>query len=297
MDYNYPDKKILEKRSEELGKDDRYYNLRKLIFQKDFNNKLLIPLGIDGNNEKYYIDLIDKSGLFISGETGSGKSNFLNDIIISLLLKNSPEELQLILIDSKNVEFNIYNEIPHVYNKKNITDINTSLIYLKEEMKRRRELFASNNVKRIEDYNSNSQELLPHLVLIIDETELPDNCVDHNDLIRGILSEGYKLGLHLILATSSYLKDNYDSKMLNEFNYVLSFDQASEEQAEYLKIKKANLLSVYGEALIKLDDESIANIQVPYTCSAILSILSLLTFQWSLSQPLLILYLSFVARR
>lgn len=264
MDYNYPDKKILEKRSEELGKDDRYYNLRKLIFQKDFNNKLLIPLGIDGNNEKYYIDLIDKSGLFISGETGSGKSNFLNDIIISLLLKNSPEELQLILIDSKNVEFNIYNEIPHIYNKKNITDINTSLIYLKEEMKRRRELFASNNVKRIEDYNSNSKEILPHLVLIIDETELPDNCVDHNDLIRGILSEGYKLGLHLILATSSYLKDNYDSKMLNEFNYVISFDQASEEQAEYLKIKKANLLSVYGEALIKLDDESIANIQVPY---------------------------------
>ena len=264
MDYNYPDKKILEKRSEELGKDDRYYNLRKLIFQKDFNNKLLIPLGIDGNNEKYYIDLIDKSGLFISGETGSGKSNFLNDIIISLLLKNSPEELQLILIDSKNVEFNIYNEIPHIYNKKNITDINTSLIYLKEEMKRRRDLFASNNAKKIEDYNSNSQELLPHLVLIIDETELPDNCVDHNDLIRGILSEGYKLGLHLILATSSYLKDNYDSKMLNEFNYVLSFDQASEEQAEYLKIKKANLLSVYGEALIKLDDESIANIQVPY---------------------------------
>ena len=263
MDYNYPDKTILEKRSEELGNDDKYYNLRKLIFQKDFNNKLLIPLGIDSDNEKYYIDLIDKSGLFISGETGSGKSIFLNDIIISLLLKNSPKELQLILIDSKNVEFNIYNELPHIFNRK-ITNINDSLIYLKEEIEKRRILFASNKVKKIEEYNQNSQELLPHLVLIIDETELPDNCIGHKELISDILSDGYKFGIHLILATSSYLKDNYDSKLLNEFDYVLSFDQASEEQAKYLKIKRANLLSVYGEVLVKHEDESIANIQVPY---------------------------------
>ena len=263
MNYDYPDKNLLEKRSEELGKEEKYYNLRKLIFQKDFNSKLLIPLGIDNYNEKYYIDLNDKSGLFISGETGSGKSIFLNDIIISLLLKNNPNELQLILVDSKNVEFNIYYELPHLC-KKEITDINTSLIYLRDEINRRRQLFASYNVKKIEDYNSNVQELLSHLVLIIDETELPDNCINHNELIRDILSEGYKYGIHLILATSSYLKDNYDSKLLNEFNYVISFDQASEEQAKYLKIKKANLLSVYGEALIKQEDESLVNIQVPY---------------------------------
>jgi len=263
MDFDYPNKKILEKRSEELGNYDKYYNLRKLIFQKDFNNKLLIPLGIDGNNEKYYIDLIDKSGMFIAGETGSGKSIFLNDIIISLLLKNNSKELQLILIDSKNVEFNTYNELPHIC-KNNITDINTSLIYLKEEINRRRQLFESNKVKKIEDYNSDSEELLPHLVLIIDETEPPENGMVPNELIRDILSEGYKFGIHLILATSSYLKDNYDRELLNEFNYVLSFDQASEEQAKYLQIKKANLLRVYGEALVRLDDESVANIQVPY---------------------------------
>lgn len=262
MDYNYPNKKILEKRSEELGEADKYYNLRKLIVQKDFDNKLLIPLGIDAENEKYYIDLIDKSGLFISGETGSGKSIFLNDIIISLLLKNSPQELELILIDSKNVEFNIYNELPHIY-KKDLKDINTSLIYLNEEIKARRQLFASSKVKRIEEYNSNSQELLPHLVLIIDETELPDDSMGSNELIRDILSEGYKYGIHLILSTSSYLKDYY-TKILDEFNYVISLDQASEEQAKYLKIKKANLLSVCGEALIRHEDETVANIQVPY---------------------------------
>lgn len=263
MDYNYPDKKLLEKRSNELGKDDKYYNLRKLIFQKDFNNKLLIPLGIDCDDEKYYIDLIDKSGVFISGETGSGKSVFLNDIIISLLLKNSPKELQLILIDSKNVEFNIYNNLPHIY-KKDITDINTSLKCLEEELERRRKIFVSNKVKKIEEYNSNSHEMLSHLVLIIDETESPVNYIDYNEVIRDILSEGYKFGIHLILATSLYLKSNYDSKILDEFNYVLSFDQASEEQANYLKIKKANLLGVYGEALIRHEDDNIVNIQVPY---------------------------------
>ena len=262
MEYNYPNKELLEKRSEELGKEDKYYNLSKLIFQKDFNNKLLFPIGIDDNNEKYYIDLIDKSGIFISGETGSGKSIFLNDIIISLLFKNTPQELQLILIDSKNVEFNIYQDLHHV-NKNVIPNINAALIYIKNEIEKRRQLFVKSNSKNIEEYNSNN-ELLPHLILIIDETELVDDFINPNELIRDILSEGYKFGVHLILATSSYLKNNYNHQTINSFNYVLSFDQASEEQAKYLKINKANLLSVYGEALVKCDDDSIINIQAPY---------------------------------
>ena len=262
MEYNYPNKELLEKRSEELGKEDKYYNLSKLIFQKDFNNKLLFPIGIDDNNEKYYIDLIDKSGIFISGETGSGKSIFLNDIIISLLFKNTPQELQLILIDSKNVEFNIYQDLHHV-NKNVIPNINAALIYIKNEIEKRRQLFVKSNSKNIEEYNSNN-ELLPHLILIIDETELVDDFINPNELIRDILSEGYKFGVHLILATSSYLKNNYNHQTINSFNYVLSFDQASEEQAKYLKINRANLLSVYGEALVKCDDDSIINIQAPY---------------------------------
>ena len=128
MNYIYPNKQILEKRSSELGNAERYYSLSKMIFERDFKEKLLFPLGIDNEKEKYYINLIDKSGLFISGETGSGKSIFLNDIVISLLLKNSPEELQLVFVDPRNVEFNNYwHRQAQLYWEKNIGTRNAFL--------------------------------------------------------------------------------------------------------------------------------------------------------------------------
>ena len=115
MGYVFPEKELLEKNSEEICDEKKYYNLSKLIFKRDFNNKLLIPLGISKDGDEYYIDFNEKTSMFIAGETGSGKSVYLNDIIISLLLKNSPEDLQFVFIDQRNVELNMYNGIPLLY--------------------------------------------------------------------------------------------------------------------------------------------------------------------------------------
>ena len=266
MDYIYPNKNLLENRSEELGKEEKYYSLSKLIYEKDFNDKLLFPVGIDNNNEKYYINLLEKSGMFISGETGSGKSIFINDIVISLLLKNTPEELQIVFIDPRNVEFNVYRGVPHVQNNvfSNKEDSVNALKKMINTIEERRELFVNSNNKNIGDYNSKEKEKLPQILLIIDESSDIVEYMETKDYINRILSEGYKFGIHLILATSSYLKNSFDQETLDKFNYILSFDLASEEQAKYLKMKRANLLSISGEALIKLEGDSIINIQVPY---------------------------------
>ena len=265
MNYNYPSKDLFEEKSSELD-SNKYYRLKDMIYSRDFNDKLLLPIGIDDQNEKYFINMHEESGLLITGETGSGKSILLNDIVISLLFKNNPKELQLFFIDPRNVEFNIYKDIPHV--KGNVySSLIESLVVLKmilDTLEERRKLFIKNNAKNIDNYNIDSKNPLPQVVLIIDECADIFRYKEANIYIKRILSEGYKFGVHLIMATSSYLKEYSDTEIIDMFNYIISFDLASEEQAKYLRIKKANLLSICGEALVKCEGDNIVNIQVPY---------------------------------
>lgn len=264
MIYIYPNKEILEKRSTEMENEKKYYSLSRVIHKNDFNDKLLLPIGIDKNNKEYNINLLQKNGILISGETGSGKSIFLHDIIVSLLLKNSPQELQFIFIDPRNVEFNSYNDIPHVF--RSVSNKGDSINVLREVndfIKRRQNILSERNFNNIEENNKNSENKIPHLVLIIDESADIFEETSAKNMIKEILSFGYKCGVHVIVATSSYLKNCFDEQLIDMFDYVLSFDLASEDQAKTLKIKKASWLSVYGEALVKTDNE-IINVQVPY---------------------------------
>ncbi|WP_425382819.1 FtsK/SpoIIIE domain-containing protein [Spiroplasma endosymbiont of Melieria omissa] len=112
--------------------------------------------------------------LLIAGSTGSGKSVFINDLLISLLLQYKPHEIKLILIDPKWVELAIYNDIPHliipVINEANKTPAALQVVIL--EMMRRYQLFAKNGNRDIESYNKKiSQEIdkLPYYIIVIDE--------------------------------------------------------------------------------------------------------------------------------
>lgn len=267
MEYELPSKSLLEKSNDEIKVDKRYYSLSKLVYHKDFKDKLVFPIGIDNNKDKYYIDFNLKSGMLISGQTGSGKSMFLNTILISLLLKNTPEELQFVFIDPRNVEFKAYEGIPHLL-KKVSSDKNESICILRNLMlimEQRRELFIKNKLSNIESYNSTTDKKMPQIILIIDEIFDILESDKVKKTINKILSEGYKFGIHLILATNSYFKTYFDEETINMFNYVLTFDLASEEQANFIKIKSANLLSTYGEALVKKQEKDILDVQAPYT--------------------------------
>lgn len=132
--------------------------------------KLLIGKNVTGNVK--FLELQKLPHLLIAGSTGGGKSVCLLSIISSLILKNSPEELKLLLIDPKKVELSIFSKIPHLVSPI-ITENKIAVLALKkvlEEIKERYKKFQENGVNKISDYNKkNLYKKMPYFVIIIDE--------------------------------------------------------------------------------------------------------------------------------
>ena len=101
-------------------------------------------------------------------------------------------------------------------------------------------------------------------MIVLDEVIGIISSSEVQTIIYNILSEGYKFGIHLILATNGYFKQYFDKETINMFDYILTIDLASQEQANYIKISDSNLLSAAGDALIKCPGDKILNIQTPY---------------------------------
>ncbi len=150
--------------------------------------------------------------LLVAGATGSGKSVCLNSIIISMLYKASPEDLKLILIDPKRVEFSMYNGLPHLMLPNVITETDkavNSLTWAINEMERRFGLFQEAKARNLAEYNSTQQvlsgqtEKLPLIVIIIDE--LADLMMlakkEIEEKIMRLAQKARAAGIHLILAT------------------------------------------------------------------------------------------------
>ena len=265
MGYILPNKDLLEERSSLLDEDKKYYSLSKLTFKKDLDKKLLFPIGIN-SEDKYYVDLEEKTSMLILGETGSGKSNLLNTIVISYLLKNTPDELKFIFVDPRGVEFNAYNTIPHLL-KPVITDTNRSIEELKEikkEMYKRRDLFVDNMVKTISVYNEMFEDKIPHIVVIIDEFSDLLNYKNFEHDFLELITDGYRYGIHIIMTTNANLKNKLSTFFITAFNYVVTYDLALKEQADYIKIDEADLLTIYGEALVKSPNHGLIDLQTPY---------------------------------
>lgn len=264
-DYVLPDKELLEKRSKELSNENKYYSLSRLTFKKDLKAKLVVPVGINNEKVKYYMDLKHVSGVFIEGETGSGKSVFIDSIIISLLLKNTPDELRLLCIDPKIVELKAYEELPHLMSYV-ISDFKKGKVWLtgiSNLIKEREDILKAKNIKEIDSLNTG--EKLPHVIVFIDESFDLINEEETKQVLKEILKKGDKLGVHLIMATNSYLKNGYDKSLLKLFPYVFTFDLSSKEQSKLINIEGADLLTVYGEAFVNIRNKDTIRVQTPYT--------------------------------
>ncbi len=169
-------------------------------------SKLAVALGRDTSSKPMVVDLDKMPHCLIAGTTGSGKSIMLNAFITSLLFRNSPDELKLILIDPKRVELTNYNGIPHLLTPV-ITEpekILSSLKWAMAEMDRRYKLFQSVGVRNITGYNEMSGfQALPYIVIVIDE--LADLMmfapVEIEDAITRIAQLARATGLHLVVAT------------------------------------------------------------------------------------------------
>ncbi len=174
------------------------------IFKKA-KSPLTLALGKDIVGAPFVTDLAKLPHLLIAGTTGSGKSVGINAMILSLLYRNSPDELKFVMIDPKMLEFSIYNDIPHLLTpvitepKKAIVALNAMV----KEMERRYKLMAKMKVKNIENYNKKSDEKLPYIVIIIDELAdlMMTSGKDVEYSIARLAQMARASGIHLIVAT------------------------------------------------------------------------------------------------
>ena len=171
-------------------------------------SKLTIPFGKDISGRYVTADLKDFPHLLVCGTTGSGKSIFIHSVIMSLIMRNTPDELKLVMIDPKRVEFGKYKDIAHLMCPP-INDSNKAYLALNklvDVMEFRYRLFEKTGVSNIKQYNAdaleNGKDKLPYIVLICDEfADLMDTNRKCSEPVVRIGQKARAAGIHMIIAT------------------------------------------------------------------------------------------------
>ena len=147
--------------------------------------------------------------ILVAGTTGSGKSIYTHSVVCTLIMRNSPEDLRLVLIDPKKVEMNKYRELPHllcpIINDANIAKL--TLSKLVDEMNRRYEVLDTNGVSNIKQYNELLEdnpllEKMPYIIVVVDEyADLVDTNKDIGMPVVSIAQKARACGIHMLIAT------------------------------------------------------------------------------------------------
>ena len=189
----------------------RIFEMLKALQEVNPPSPLTFPLGRDVSGNPVFTDLAAMPHLLVAGSTGSGKSIGINNILISLIYRNSPDVVKFILIDPKRVEMTPYNGIPHLLAPV-VTDAKKSINVLKwatQEMDRRYELLSELRVRNIYGYNDKIEkeggdlEKLPFIVIVIDE--MADIMSMYKKEVEAIIVRlaqmARAVGIHLIAST------------------------------------------------------------------------------------------------
>ena len=169
-----------------------------------------IVFGKDINNEALICDLQEMPHLLVSGTTGSGKSIFIHSLIMTLIMRNSPKQLKLLLVDPKNVEFTKYREIPHllcpVITLENPDTPYEVLKKVCDIMDERYKMFSKCDCSKLKEYNewarNNGKEELPIIVIVIDEyADMIDTNKKISEPVVRIGQKARAAGIHMIVAT------------------------------------------------------------------------------------------------
>lgn len=183
--------------------------IRELLDSKEAKKtpgQLVFPLGRDVAGSPIMANIEKMPHLLIAGATGSGKSVAINAMLISLLYRNSPSDLKLILVDPKRVELTSYNDIPHLLTPV-ITDVKktiNSLKWIVAEMDRRYKLLQAHGSRNIQSFNANKGDShLPRIVVVIDELAdlMSVAARDVEASIVRLAQMARAVGIHLVVAT------------------------------------------------------------------------------------------------
>ena len=211
--------------------------IRDIIESPEFTTSKSIvsfALGKDINGDVFVCNLAKMPHLLVAGATNSGKSIFLNALIISMIYKSSPDDLRLILIDPKRVKFSMYNDLPHLVIPNVITDTekaNNALTWAINEMERRFEIVAEERLRNIEEYNNSADVLngikpkLPYIVIVIDEFNDLMSVMkkDIEEKVKRLAQKARAAGIHLVLATQRPSVDVITGTIKSNFPSRISF--------------------------------------------------------------------------
>jgi S-DNA-T family DNA segregation ATPase FtsK/SpoIIIE len=275
----------------EVENIDRYMvHFKNMFLDIPGNLKLPVILGEDTYGEKTYVDLTLLPHLLVAGRTGSGKSVFINTLITTLICKFTPEQLQLILVDPKQVEFAAYENLPHLFENdgeplkiaSNAEEARIVLEVAVAEMERRFDLLKQHRAKKIDDYNAVATEKLPYIVFIVDEFAdlmLMGSSADRkeveNQIIR-IAQKARAVGIHMILSTQKPLAQIMTTLIKANMPARISFSVTSAGDSRVIldeggaEALAGNGDMLYQDPLARNEYTRIKRIQAPWISDSII---------------------------
>ena len=239
-------------------------SLRELLESSEFRaGKMELPLAVgkDTSGKPLIADLAQMPHLLIAGTTGSGKTVCVNSIIGGLLYHCTPDRLKFVMVDPKMVELAVYGTIPHMLAPV-VTDPKkaaATLGWVVMEMENRYRLFASRGVRNIQSFNAQSEEILPYIVVVIDE--LADLMMVAQDKVESSITRLAQLsravGIHLLLATQRPSVDVITGVIKANFPARISFKVASKvDSRTVLDLNGADKLLGKGDLLFLIPGEA-----------------------------------------
>ena len=196
--------------------------------------RIPVVLGKDVNGRPVILDLASCANILVAGNPGTGKTMLFDSFICSILRTRLPEETSLAIIDTKGVEFSIYNGDSHLLSPV-ITEVSGAFDFLENlipEIERRIKLFNEAGVRSIEDYNcrisespDSSQKKLPYIVVLVDEFShlMMENGKRFETLINRITATARFCGIHLVVSTSRCSTSVITAEIKNDFPSRIAF--------------------------------------------------------------------------
>ena len=229
---------------------------------RNSNEPLLVAMGKDIAGHPFYASLDKMPHLLVAGTTGSGKSMFLHTIILSLLLRRTPQDVRFLLIDPKRLEFSPFEGIPHLLAPvvTEAKDASRTLQWLLREMDRRYLVFARLGLRNIQNYWSlprsedpdEAREPLPMLVVIVDELAdlMLTGTNDIETSITRLAQMARAVGIHLVLATQRPSVDVLTGLIKANFPARIAFQVATRiDSRTVLDANGAESLLGHGDML------------------------------------------------
>ncbi|MDO5555682.1 MAG: DNA translocase FtsK [Clostridia bacterium] len=229
-----------------------------IIIGKDFNDKIVIE------------DLTQLPHLLIAGTTGTGKSNFLSTIIVDIIYKLRPDEVKLVLVDTRITNFKRFNTLPHLLIPV-ITESQKAigmLAYLIQEMINRYKLFEDKKVDNIDSYNKISEEKLPRIIIIIEDFYdlMMDTEKEIEIYIQKLINICRESGINIIISTQRPSTNVITGVIKVNISARIAFKVPSQiDSKTIIDIAGAEELLIYGDILFsKVSECKVKRVQVPY---------------------------------